>query len=90
MALSLVARGYQVDGTALLAGEISDLARQLPETKLFSSSAMLLTRPPFRSSLRMYRPRFGEAGLDLVISNVGILTPGPMETLAVAGPDKIR
>jgi NAD(P)-dependent dehydrogenase (short-subunit alcohol dehydrogenase family) len=82
MALNLVARGYQVYGTALSPIEASEVSRAsggravLFECDVTDEAVVQRFTQNVSASL-------GEAGLDLLISNVGTLTPGPMETLTV-------
>ena len=79
IALALAAKNYQVYGTALSELEIDDL-------KSASDGAVSLTQcditdeAAVRNWAREVVAQTG-GGLDLLISNAGILTPGPLEVL---------
>ena len=79
IALGLAAKSYRVFGTALSLPEIDDL-------KNASDGAVSLTQcditdeAAVRNWAREVAMRTG-GGLDLLISNAGILTPGPLEVL---------
>ncbi len=79
IALGLAAKNYRVFGTALSLPEIDDL-------KNASDGAVSLTQcditdeAAVRNWAREVAMRTG-GGLDLLISNAGILTPGPLEVL---------
>ena len=80
ISLGLVARGYRVFGTALAPTEVADLdaasggAARLEVVDIVDSAAV-----------GAWAKGVGEevAGVDLLISNAGILTPGPIELLAI-------
>ena len=78
IALGLAAMNYRVFGTALSAEEVADL-------KQASNGAVTLTvcdmtdEAAVKSWAREVESR--TEGLDLLINNAGILTPGPLEAL---------
>src|SRR6266404_8280802 len=82
IALGLAAKNYRVFGTALSSQEINDL-------KNASAGAVTLSRcditdeAAVRSWARDVVAQTG-GGLDLLISNAGVLTPGPLELLPVS------
>jgi len=85
IALGLAAKGYCVFGTAITPEEITDLQQA-------SGDAVTLTRcditdePAVKRWARAVSAQT-DGGLNLLISNAGILTPGPIETLPL---DSIR
>src|ERR1700689_1202696 len=79
IALGLSAKNYRVFGTALSPEEIADLTKA-------SGGAVALSRCDITDKTavdnwaREVRAQTG-GELDLLISNAGILTPGPLEVL---------
>jgi NAD(P)-dependent dehydrogenase (short-subunit alcohol dehydrogenase family) len=78
-ALGLGAKGYRVFGTAINPAEIADL-------KAASGGAVVLTICDItdESAVKSWAREVGSqtgGGLDLLIQNAGILTPGPLEVL---------
>src|ERR1700678_1405354 len=86
IALGLAAKGYIVFGTAMSAVEVQDLGEasggrvSLTVCDLTQAEAVKAWASSVSNSL-------GDAGLDLLINNAGILTPGPIEVLPL---DAIR
>ena len=86
IALGLAAKGYSAFGTALSKEEVQDL-------KDASNGCVHLTIADMTSAAAVHTwakgvtATLGDAGLDLLINNAGILTPGPIEVLAL---DAIR
>jgi NAD(P)-dependent dehydrogenase (short-subunit alcohol dehydrogenase family) len=80
LALQLAAKGYVVFGTAFAPAEAQDL-------KEASGGRVILavcdiTKPETVMAWAVgVSDALGEAGLDLLINNAGILTPGPIEVL---------
>src|SRR5439155_126862 len=79
IALGLAAKGYRVFGTAMNPEEIADL-------KEASAGAVTLSHCDITDevSVQNWARRVAtetEGGLDLLINNAGILTPGPLEVL---------
>ena len=82
IALGLAAKAYRVFGTAMSAEEIADL-------KTASSGAVSLTVCDItnEAAVRAWADQVSnenEGRLDLLISNAGILTPGPLEVLPLS------
>src|SRR5260370_853613 len=83
IALGLAAKGYRVFGTAIANGEIADL-QQASGGKVALSICDITDEKSVQSWARGFSDTLGVAGLDLLISNAGILTPGPIEILPLA------
>src|SRR5712692_7452820 len=82
IALGLAAKNYRVFGTAMTPGEIADI-------KQASGGAVTLTRCDItdEAAVKSWASEVGAesgGGLDLLISNAGILTPGPLEVLPLS------
>ena len=83
IALGLAAKHYRVFGTAMNPEEIGELQQA-------SGGAVSLTRCDITDDDAV--KRWGRdvasqtgGGLDLLVNNAGILTPGPLEVLSLAG-----
>src|ERR1700730_1309803 len=78
IALGLAAKGYIVFGTAMSAAEVQDLKESsggrvtLAVCDITQEGAVKFWAGSVTDSL-------GDRGLDLLISNAGVLTPGPLE-----------
>ena len=83
IALGLAAKGYRVFGTAMASGEIADL-QQASGGRVALSICDITDEKSVQSWARGVSDAVGAAGLDLLISNAGILTPGPLEVLPLA------
>jgi NAD(P)-dependent dehydrogenase (short-subunit alcohol dehydrogenase family) len=86
LALQLAAKGYIVFGTAFATAEVQDLK----EASGGRVSLMVcdITKPEaVKAWVGGVSDALGDAGLDLLINNAGILTPGPIEVLPL---DAIR
>jgi NAD(P)-dependent dehydrogenase (short-subunit alcohol dehydrogenase family) len=82
IALGLAAKGYRVFGTAMSSEEIADL-------KQASGGVVTLSQCDItdEAAVRTWASEVAtqnEGGLDLLISNAGILTPGPLEVLPLS------
>jgi NAD(P)-dependent dehydrogenase (short-subunit alcohol dehydrogenase family) len=83
IALKLAAKGYRVYGTALARAEVEDLDEA-------SGGSVTLTVADITDETAVKRwvgevtGELGERGLDVLVSNAGILTPGPLEVLPLA------
>ena len=79
-ALQLAAKGYVVFGTAFTSHEVQDLKEA--SGGRVSLGVCDITKP---ESVKAWAggvsDALGDAGLDLLINNAGILTPGPIELL---------
>ncbi len=79
IALGLAAKGYRVFGTAMSSDEIADL-------KKASGGAVNLSQCDItdEAAVKAWAGEVtiqNEGRIDLLISNAGILTPGPLEVL---------
>src|SRR5260370_2307694 len=83
IAVGLAGKGYRVFGTAIAKGEIADL-QQASGGKVALSICDITDEKSVQSWARGLSDTLGEAGLDLLISNAGILTPGRIEVLRLA------
>jgi NAD(P)-dependent dehydrogenase (short-subunit alcohol dehydrogenase family) len=86
LALQLAAKGYVVFGTALATAEVEDL--KTASSGQVNLAVCDMTDP---AAVKAWAGGVcdarGDTGLDLLINNAGILTPGPIEVLAL---DAIR
>jgi len=86
LALQLAAKGYIVFGTAFAPAEVQDL-REASGGRV-SLTVCDITKPEaVKAWADGVADALGDTGLDLLISNAGILTPGPIEVLPL---DAIR
>ena len=86
LALQLAAKGYVVFGTALAPAEVQDLKEA--SGGRVSLVVCDITKPEaVKAWAGGVSDALGDAGLDLLINNAGILTPGPIELLPL---DAIR
>lgn len=82
IAMGLAAKGYRVFGTAMSPDEIADL-------KQASGGAVTLSRCDItdEAAVKGWASEVGantDGQLDVLISNAGILTPGPLEVLSLS------
>ena len=84
IALGLAEKGYAVFGTAMTEAEVQDL--QSASRGRVSMAVCDITREQDVSGwAARVSAAFGEGrGLDVLISNAGVLTPGPLEVLPLA------
>jgi NAD(P)-dependent dehydrogenase (short-subunit alcohol dehydrogenase family) len=86
LALQLAAKGYAVFGTALASSEVEDL--ETASSGRVSLAVCDMTKPQdVKDWAAGVSEALGDAGVDLLINNAGILTPGPIEVLEL---DAIR
>src|SRR5580692_428339 len=86
IALQLAAKGYVVFGTAFTPAEVQDLKKA--SGGRVSLVVCDITKPEtVKAWAGGVSGARGDAGLDLLINNAGILTPGPIEVLPL---DAIR
>ena len=86
IALGLAAKGYVVFGTAMSAGEVQDL-RDASSGRASLTVCDITKEQAVKAWAGGVSDALGDAGLDLLINNAGILTPGPIEILPL---DAIR
>jgi len=82
IALGLAAKNYRVFGTALSPEEIDDL-KDSSDGAVSLSQCDITDEAAVRNWAREVVARTG-GGLDLLISNAGVLTPGPLEILPLS------
>jgi NAD(P)-dependent dehydrogenase (short-subunit alcohol dehydrogenase family) len=80
IALGLAAKGYLVFGTAISAAEVHDL-KDASEERVSLTVCDITRQQAVRAWASGVSDALGGRGLDLLISNAGILTPGPLEIL---------
>jgi NAD(P)-dependent dehydrogenase (short-subunit alcohol dehydrogenase family) len=83
IALGLAAKGYRVFGTAMASSEIADL-QQASGGRVALSICDITDEKSVQNWARGVSDAVGTAGLNLLISNAGILTPGPIEILPLS------
>ena len=82
VALQLAAKGYVVFGTAIASAEVQDLKDA--SGGRVSLTVCDITKPAaVKAWAAGVSEALGETGLNLLISNAGILTPGPLEVLSL-------
>jgi NAD(P)-dependent dehydrogenase (short-subunit alcohol dehydrogenase family) len=83
LALKLADKGYRVFGTALNPAEVDDLATA-SGGRVALSVADITDETAVAQWVDSVTKHLGARGLDVLISNAGILTPGPLEVLSLA------
>jgi NAD(P)-dependent dehydrogenase (short-subunit alcohol dehydrogenase family) len=83
IALGLAAKDYQVFGTAMAVAEIADL-REASAGRVDLRVCDITEEKSVQNWVRGVSDVLGESGVDLLVSNAGILTPGPLEFLRLA------
>ena len=83
IALNLADKGYRVFGTAMAINEVADL-QQASGGKVTLVLCDITNEQSVQSWVHQVARVLGESGLDLLISNAGILTPGTLEILPLA------
>lgn len=86
IALGLAAKGYTVFGTAMSAAEVQDL-RDASGGRVSLTVCDMTKEQAVKAWAGGVSDGLGDAGLDLLVNNAGILTPGPIEVLPL---DAIR
>jgi NAD(P)-dependent dehydrogenase (short-subunit alcohol dehydrogenase family) len=81
LAFELVRRGYQVFGTAASKAEIDDLAAATAGMARLTLCDITLPTEVLNMAAAVSGATDGK--LDLLVSNAGILTPGPLETMTL-------
>jgi NAD(P)-dependent dehydrogenase (short-subunit alcohol dehydrogenase family) len=80
IALGVLAKAYRVFGTALSQQEVQELT-VASNGGVDLSIVDMTNEVAVQAWAREVSGRLGDAGLDLLINNAGILTPGPLEVL---------
>jgi len=86
IALGLAAKGYIVFGTAMSAAEVQDL-KDASSGRVSLTVCDMTKEQAVKTWAAGVSDALGGSGLDLLINNAGILTPGPLEVLPL---DAIR
>jgi len=86
IALGLAAKGYIVFGTAMSAGEVQDL-QDVSGGRVSLTICDMTKEEAVKAWAGGVSDALGDSGLDILINNAGILTPGPIEVLPL---DAIR
>jgi len=86
IALGLAAKGYVIFGTAMSATEVQDL-KDASGGRVSLTVCDITKEQAVKAWAGDVSDALGNAGLNLLISNAGILTPGPLEVLPL---DAIR
>src|SRR5580704_11165762 len=84
IALGLAEKGYRVFGTAITEAEVQDLKSASSERVSLAPCDITSEEDVKGWSSRVSKALGDGRGLDLLISNAGILTPGPIEVLPLA------
>src|SRR5262249_50281045 len=82
IALALAAKNYRVFGTALSSQEIDDL-KNASDGAVSLSQCDITDEAAVRNWVREVVAQT-KGGLDLLINNAGVLTPGPLEVLPLS------
>jgi NAD(P)-dependent dehydrogenase (short-subunit alcohol dehydrogenase family) len=80
IALKLAAKSYRVFGTALSDEEVDDLSAA-SDGQVSPSIVDVTDEGAVKGWAASVTDELAEAGLDVLVSNAGILTPGPLEVL---------
>src|SRR5579864_6322629 len=80
IALGLAAKGYVVFGTAMSPAEVQDL-KDASGGRVSLTVCDMTKEESVKAWAGGVSDALGETGLDVLINNAGILTPGPIEVL---------
>jgi NAD(P)-dependent dehydrogenase (short-subunit alcohol dehydrogenase family) len=86
IALGLAAKGYLVFGTAMSTSEVQDL-KDASGGRVSLAICDMTKEESVKACAHEVSDALGDSGLDILINNAGILTPGPIEVLPL---DAIR
>ena len=86
IALGLAAKGYAVFGTAMSVAEVRDL-KDASGGRVSLTVCDMTKEESVKAWAGGVSDALGDSGLDILINNAGILTPGPIEVLPL---DAIR
>jgi NAD(P)-dependent dehydrogenase (short-subunit alcohol dehydrogenase family) len=80
VALKLAEKGQRVYGTGLVDAEVDEL-RDASDGRVSLSVTDITDEQAVRTWATRVGDEIGPAGLNVLVSNAGILTPGPLEVL---------
>src|ERR1700722_5624742 len=80
IALGLAAKGYVVFGTAMSVAEVQDL-KDASGGRVSLAVCDMTKEESVKAWAAGVSDALGDSGLDILINNAGILTPGPIEVL---------
>ena len=83
IALGLASKGYIVFGTAMSTSEVNDL-KEASSGRISLTVCDITKEQAVKAWAAGVSDALGGSGLNLLISNAGILTPGPLELLPLA------
>jgi len=83
IALGLASKGYIVFGTAMSVSEVNDL-KEASSGRISLTVCDITKEQAVKAWAAGVSDALGGSGLNLLISNAGILTPGPLELLPLA------
>jgi NAD(P)-dependent dehydrogenase (short-subunit alcohol dehydrogenase family) len=83
IALGLAARSYVVFGTAMSTAEVQDL-KDASGGRVSLTVCDMTNEESVKAWAGGVSDALGDSGLDILINNAGILTPGPIEVLPLA------
>lgn len=83
IAIGLAAKGYKVFGTAFSAKEIAEFEKNSGGADITLTVCDITKEEDVNKWGVIVRSSTGDNGLDLLINNAGVLTPGPMEVLSL-------
>jgi NAD(P)-dependent dehydrogenase (short-subunit alcohol dehydrogenase family) len=81
--LGLAAKGYQVFGTAFSAKEITEFEKTSGGADVTLTVCDITKEEDIKKWGDIVKSAINGNGIDLLINNAGVLTPGPMEVLAL-------
>ncbi len=84
IALGLAAKGYVVFGTAMSVAEVQDL-KDASGGRVSLTVCDMTKEESVKAWAAGVSDALGDSGLDILINNAGILTPGPIEDVNVFG-----
>jgi NAD(P)-dependent dehydrogenase (short-subunit alcohol dehydrogenase family) len=84
LALGFSARGYRVFGTAHSVNEIAEFQKLSAGHEITLTITDITKEEQVINWKQQVRKLLKEDGLDLLINNAGVLTPGPMELLSLS------
>lgn len=81
LAIGYAKQGYKVFGTAISPLEIEAQKNELADLDITLTVTDITNETDVRNWSEIVASTLGDQGLDILINNAGVLTPGPMEVL---------